>query len=361
MFESDLPALYEAARKLGLAQANIGLFTDMIACPGGDFCSLANARSLHIAHAVTERYQDLDELLDIGPIDLHMSGCINSAAATITAAISAFWASIRTARVVPGHAGRCRRHALSGPSIGGKVVGPAFTAAEVPDVIEAVLQTYRKLRQPGEYFIDALRRIGHDPFKRKRPMARATPALAEEALPGSPVPETRIIAMKIISANAGLRAKTPKMSCKSLTTPTWPRCTPAVRCRASNASSCSFRSSPTGAPTARPCCCAGATNFTGDIRATGDVLIDQLVHMHRSGFTSAVLGGVDGRRRGRAPVRPFCCLLPGRCERAAPALCPGGRMVPSPPAELDARQRRTGPRRRRPDALGAGPGSKTPS
>jgi hypothetical protein len=69
----------------------------MIACPGGDFCSLANARSLHIAAAVTERYQDLDELFDLGPIDLHMSGCINSAATT-TAATSASWASTRTAR-----------------------------------------------------------------------------------------------------------------------------------------------------------------------------------------------------------------------------------------------------------------------
>jgi sulfite reductase (NADPH) hemoprotein beta-component len=78
VFESDLPALYEAAARLGLAQPNIGLLTDMIACPGGDFCSLANARSLPIAAAITERYQDLDELFDLGPIDLHMSGCINS-------------------------------------------------------------------------------------------------------------------------------------------------------------------------------------------------------------------------------------------------------------------------------------------
>ena len=69
VFESDLPALYEAARALGLAQPNIGLLTDMIACPGGDFCSLANARSLPIAAAITERYQDLDELDDLGEID----------------------------------------------------------------------------------------------------------------------------------------------------------------------------------------------------------------------------------------------------------------------------------------------------
>jgi len=73
-----LPDLWRAARQAGFAKANIHLLTDMIACPGGDFCSLANARSLPIAEAITERYQDFDELHDIGEIDLHISGCINS-------------------------------------------------------------------------------------------------------------------------------------------------------------------------------------------------------------------------------------------------------------------------------------------
>ncbi|MDB5848712.1 MAG: nitrite reductase, partial [Rhodoferax sp.] len=76
--QEDLPALWHAARQAGLAKANIRLLTDMIACPGGDFCSLANARSLPIAEAITQRYQDLDELHDIGEIDLNFSGCINS-------------------------------------------------------------------------------------------------------------------------------------------------------------------------------------------------------------------------------------------------------------------------------------------
>ena len=182
VFEADLPALYEAARKLGLAQANIGLLTDMIACPGGDFCSLANARSLHIAHAVTERYQDLDELLDIGPIDLHMSGCINSCGHHHSGHIGILGVDKDGKEWYQVTLGGADGTRLSGPSIGGKVVGPAFTAAEVPDVIEAVLQTYRKLRQPGEYFIDALRRIGHDPFKQAANGARH-PKLAEEALP----------------------------------------------------------------------------------------------------------------------------------------------------------------------------------
>ena len=178
----QLPDLWHAARQLGLAKPNIGLLTDMIACPGGDFCGLANARSIPIAHAITERYQDLDDLHDLGQIDLHISGCINSCGHHHSGHIGILGVDKDGNdgyQVTLGGADGTR---LSGPSIGGKVVGPAFTAAEVPDVIEAVLQTYRKLRQPGEYFIDALRRIGHDPFKQAANGARH-PKLAEEALP----------------------------------------------------------------------------------------------------------------------------------------------------------------------------------
>jgi len=75
---SDLDALWQAARATGFATPNIGHLTDMIACPGGDLCALANARSIPIAAAITERFDDLDELHDIGDIDLHISGCINS-------------------------------------------------------------------------------------------------------------------------------------------------------------------------------------------------------------------------------------------------------------------------------------------
>jgi len=178
VFEADLPALYEAARRLGLAQPNIGLLTDMIACPGGDFCSLANARSLHIAAAVTERYQDLDELFDIGPIDLHMSGCINSCGHHHSGHIGILGVDKDGKEWYQVTLGGADGTALSGPAIGGKVVGPAFTAAEVPGVIEALLDTYRELRHPGEFFIDALRRIGHDPFKQAANAARHAKAEA---------------------------------------------------------------------------------------------------------------------------------------------------------------------------------------
>ena len=165
VFASDLPALYEAARQLGLAQPNIGLITDMISCPGGDFCSLANARSLHIAAALTERYQDLDEIFDLGPIDIHMSGCINSCGHHHSGHIGILGVDKDGKEWYQITLGGADGSTLSGPAIGGKVVGPSFSAAEVPDVIEALLDTFRALRQPGELFIDALRRIGHEPFK----------------------------------------------------------------------------------------------------------------------------------------------------------------------------------------------------
>ena len=179
--ESDLPALYDAARALGLAQPNIGLLTDMIICPGGDFCSLANARSLHIGAAVTERYQDMDELFDLGPIDLHMSGCINSCGHHHSGHIGILGVDKDGKEWYQITLGGSDGTTLSGPAIGGKVVGPSFTAAEVPDVIEAVLATFRAQRKPGEFFIDALRRLGHDAFKQAANGARR-PKANQEAL-----------------------------------------------------------------------------------------------------------------------------------------------------------------------------------
>ncbi|MFT3815003.1 MAG: nitrite/sulfite reductase [Acidovorax sp.] len=182
VFESDLPALYEAARALGLAQPNIGLLSDMIACPGGDFCSLANARSLPIAAALTERYQDLDELFDLGPIDLHMSGCINSCGHHHSGHIGILGVDKDGKEWYQITLGGADGTRLSGPAIGGKVVGPSFSAAEVPDVIEALLTTYRELRTSAqEHFIDTLRRVGHDPFKAAANGARH-PKATETAL-----------------------------------------------------------------------------------------------------------------------------------------------------------------------------------
>jgi sulfite reductase (NADPH) hemoprotein beta-component len=161
----DLHALWLNAREAGFASANVHLLTDMIACPGGDFCALANARSIPIAEAITERYQDLDELDDLGEIDLHISGCINSCGHHHSGHIGILGVDKDGKEWYQVTLGGSDGSLLSGTPQPGKVVGPSFSAAEVPDVIEAVLNTYRDTREAGETFIDALRRVGIEPFK----------------------------------------------------------------------------------------------------------------------------------------------------------------------------------------------------
>ena len=173
----QLHALWLEARALGVAPANIGLLTDMIACPGGDYCALANARSIPTASAITERYQDLDELHDLGPIDLHISGCINSCGHHHSGHIGILGVDKDGKEWYQVTLGGSDGKELSGPATPGKVIGPAFSSAEVPDVIEAILDTYRQLREPRgkgqqEAFIETLHRVGLEPFKAAAHAAR---------------------------------------------------------------------------------------------------------------------------------------------------------------------------------------------
>ena len=170
--ETDLPALWVAARALGLAKPNIGLLTDMISCPGGDFCALANARSIPVAAAIAERYQDLDELFDLGEIDLHISGCINSCGHHHSGHIGILGVDKDGKEWYQVSLGGADGTAHSGPAQAGKIVGPSFGAIEIPGVVEALLDTYRAYRSPGESFTQTLRRVGHDPFKAAANAAR---------------------------------------------------------------------------------------------------------------------------------------------------------------------------------------------
>ncbi len=163
--QADLPALFEAARAAGFATPNIGLLTDMINCPGGDFCALANARSIPVAAAITERFADLDELYDIGDIDLHISGCINSCGHHHSGHIGILGVDKDGSEWYQVSLGGSDGSTISGAAVAGKVIGPSFAAEEVPDVIEAVVDTFRTQRQGGERFIDTVRRIGLAPFK----------------------------------------------------------------------------------------------------------------------------------------------------------------------------------------------------
>jgi sulfite reductase (NADPH) hemoprotein beta-component len=177
--EQDLPALWQAASHAGLARSNVRLLTDMIACPGGDFCALANARSIPVAAAITERYQDMDELHDLGEIDLHISGCINSCGHHHSGHIGILGVDKDGKEWYQVSLGGSDGSTLSGPAIPGKVVGPSFGAGEIPGVIEAVLDTYRWNRNGRETFIDTLRRVGFEPFKLAANSARLVDVHAE--------------------------------------------------------------------------------------------------------------------------------------------------------------------------------------
>jgi sulfite reductase (NADPH) hemoprotein beta-component len=180
----QLHALWREAQALGVAQPNIGLLTDMIACPGGDYCALANARSIPTASAITERYQDLDELEDLGHIDFHISGCINSCGHHHSGHIGILGVDKDGKEWYQVTLGGSDGKDLSGTATPGKVVGPSFSSFEVPDVIEAILNTYKELRAPSadgkqEAFIETVRRVGQDPFKAAANAARHPAADAE--------------------------------------------------------------------------------------------------------------------------------------------------------------------------------------
>ena len=161
---SELQTLWYALKTLGLATPNIGLATDIICCPGGDYCALANAKSIPIAQAVQHLLDDVDYLHDIGELSLNLSGCINSCGHHHVGHIGILG--------VDKHGSECYQITLGG-DIGptpettriGQVLGPAFDAEDVPAVLARLLDTYVAQRDAGERFIDTYCRVGMAPFK----------------------------------------------------------------------------------------------------------------------------------------------------------------------------------------------------
>jgi sulfite reductase (NADPH) hemoprotein beta-component len=176
--EAELAELFQAARAAGFATANAGLLTDQIACPGGDYCALANARSLPLAAEIAERYQDLDELEDLGEIDLHISGCINSCGHHHSGHIGILGVDKDGAEWYQLTLGGSDGSTLSGTTTPGKVIGPSFAADEIADAIDAVIETFKRERLGREHFIDAVRRLGLDPFKTAANAVRVSTAKA---------------------------------------------------------------------------------------------------------------------------------------------------------------------------------------
>ncbi len=160
--QRDLRALWQRARALGLATPNLGLLTNIIACPGGDFCSLANAKSIPVAEAIQRRFDDLDYLHDIGELDLNISGCMNSCGHHHAGHIGILGVDKQGAEFYQVSIGGSQGNAASI----GKVIGPSVAQEEVPDVIERLIETYIARRDSEhEPFIDTVRRIGIEPFK----------------------------------------------------------------------------------------------------------------------------------------------------------------------------------------------------
>ena len=179
--ERNLAALWHAASELGLARPNIGLLTDMIACPGGDLCALANARSLPVAAALAERFDDLDTQHDIGDIDLHLSGCINSCGHHHSGHLGILGVDKDGSEWYQLTLGGSDGSTASGPARAGQVIGPAFAADEVVDAVEAVIDAYRRERDHGERFVDAVRRLGIAPFRAAADAVRQATARPADA------------------------------------------------------------------------------------------------------------------------------------------------------------------------------------
>lgn len=159
--KSDLFELWKAAKSLGFATPNIGCLTDVICCPGGDFCALANAKSIPIAEAIQRKFDDLDYLYDLGDIDLNISGCMNACGHHHVGHIGILGVDKKGQEFY--------QISLGGNSYKdaalGKILGPSFSQDEVPDVIGNLLQTYVSNRTAEESFLDTYRRIGIEPFK----------------------------------------------------------------------------------------------------------------------------------------------------------------------------------------------------
>ena len=161
--EAKLFELWQEADAQRLGAANVGTLNDIICCPGGDYCSLANAKSIPIAEALQRRFDDLDYLHDLGPIDLNISGCMNACGHHHVGHIGILGVDKKGAEwyqiSIGGHAGK--------DSSLGKILGPSFSRADVTDVIEEILGVYLDCRARDETFIQCFRRIGLEPFKAK--------------------------------------------------------------------------------------------------------------------------------------------------------------------------------------------------
>jgi len=161
--QDQLFEVWQKAKSLGFATPNLGMLTDMICCPGGDYCGLANAKSIPVAEQIQLRFDDLDYLYDLGKIDLNISGCMNACGHHHVGDIGVLGVDKRGDEFYQvSLGGRSGRDATLG-----KILGPSFARAEMADVIEKIINVYTENRTEEELFVDTFRRIGMAPFKER--------------------------------------------------------------------------------------------------------------------------------------------------------------------------------------------------
>ena len=155
--------LWQALQGAGLATANIGYLSDMICCPGGDYCSLANAKSLPVAEAIQARFDDLDYQYDLGPLELNISGCMNACGHHHIGHIGILGVDKKGQEFYQV----CLGGSQAKDASIAKILGPSFKQEDMPEVIDKILSTFVGLRQDEETFLETYRRVGIDPFKER--------------------------------------------------------------------------------------------------------------------------------------------------------------------------------------------------
>jgi sulfite reductase (NADPH) hemoprotein beta-component len=160
---SQLYALWQRLQTAGLATPNIGYLTDIICCPGGDYCSLANAKSLPVAEAIQARFDDLDYVYDLGPLELNISGCMNACGHHHIGHIGILGVDKKGQEYYQV----CLGGSQAKDASIGSILGPSFKQEDMPDVIDNLLSTYVTLREEEETFLDTYRRVGIEPFKER--------------------------------------------------------------------------------------------------------------------------------------------------------------------------------------------------
>jgi len=162
--QRDLPALWKAIDAIGVATPNLGTVSDIIACPGLDYCSLANARSIPVAEEITRRFRDHNLARDLGRLHINISGCINACGHHHVGHIGLLGVEKNDQEYYQvSIGGRADEHAELGT-----LLGPAVPYAEAVDVVEDLVAAYLELRaRPDEIFLDTVKRVGVEPFKER--------------------------------------------------------------------------------------------------------------------------------------------------------------------------------------------------